>query len=56
MATLTGDFGLAAARIGTRLAAVFVLGRATARHMRALLVIGFFHQFAHSGAIGSATP
>jgi hypothetical protein len=55
MATLTGNFGLAAARVRTGLAAVFFTGSASARNVRALFVIGFFHQYAHSGAICGAT-
>jgi hypothetical protein len=45
MAALTGNFGFVAASVFTRLAAVFVVGIATARNVCALFLVGLCHRF-----------
>ena len=47
MTALAGDFGLVAARLFARLAAVLFAGSAAARNVCALLVFRFFHMAPH---------
>jgi hypothetical protein len=56
MTALTGDFGLVAARVRTRLTAIFVASSATAPNVCALFVVRFFHQLPQFRAIGGAKP
>ena len=55
MTALAGNLNLTAACFLTRGAAVFTLGSAGARHVRAFFVIRFFHQIPHSDANIGAT-